>query len=94
MSPEEYRGLQLAVACAQPVAGASLGLLSFDPEGRILLGSSNDPGRVPVAAPEEWSRMLLGYSRAGGTFRVRGPEVHVYWRKYRGWVVPRRLILR
>lgn len=70
-----------------------LGIFSFDEYGQPYLGWSRSPHREPLDLPRAWSQLLRGLPAGQGSFRLLGPELHLYRPQYRGWTVPRKLVL-
>ncbi len=84
---------QAALAPCKPADCSPLGVYHYSPEtGDISLGWKDDE-QVALDAPQSCKRLFGSIAPGGGHFLLKGYDVLQYRKTYRGWIVPRRLVL-
>ena len=93
MRRSDFAALQAAAATAErrPANTSPIGAFSFTPDGEYYLGWYDKPDRVPLPRNAAWATIAPAISRTGGSFFLRGYDVHLYRRTYHGYTVPVRI---
>jgi hypothetical protein len=82
---------QWLAAPDRPDGTSPVGVYSFDRTGQYFL-NWYDKRRVTITVGDAWTRIAPLISTDGGSFFLRGFEVHLYRQKYKGgYIVPVRI---
>ena len=84
-----------AVSGRKSIKTSPNGPFSWDDEGQVFYGWSNDSAKVRLKVPKVWSRILEGARGPGygGSFILRGYDLLLYSKKYKGYTVNRTFTL-
>jgi S1-C subfamily serine protease len=88
MHRADFVALQVAALSLErkPEGSSAIGPFSFTEDGQYYLGWSDN--RVPLPKNVAWSSIAAAISRSGGSFFLRGYDVHLYRIKYKGYIGP------